>query len=398
MERKLFYENLYLQKFDAVVLSQEERNGKFYVRLDQTAFYPESGGQPSDIGTIGNARVLHVEERDGEIWHELDRPLAETIVHCQLDWENRFELMQQHLGQHILSAVFVRDYHANTINLRMHREGVSIDLDKVVDDAKVFAAEMAANEVIYQNLPVEVLFPAMEEIEKYSKRNIPETGEAIRIIKIGDLDYTPCCGTQNAYTGEVGFLKVLNAEKNKNGTRIHFTCGRSAFRYNAAWFGQYTQLQKKLHCQSHEVAERVQKLQEELKSAKGKLKSMMEKEIAGKAAELIEKAPRAEALAVVSCVLQDSTQEEMKLLFEKLTAEKGVLALLGGETEKGAMLIFGANKGEKGVDIRPVFKECAALIDGKGGGSPFFAQGIGTNGARLTEAVQKATDYFLLKQ
>ena len=121
---------------------------------------------------------------------------------------------------HILSAVFVRDFNANTVNLRMDDKGVYIDLDKFISEENIFIAEKSANDVIFSNIPVETLYPTMEEIEKYSKRNLPKTDDDIRIVKIGELDYTPCCGTHNKYTGEVGIIKVVKTEKGKNGSKV----------------------------------------------------------------------------------------------------------------------------------------------------------------------------------
>lgn len=215
MTYKLFYDHLYQKEFDANVVRQDMENGKAHVILDRTLFYSGGGGQPCDLGTLNGCPVEAVHEKNGEIVHVLEKPFAEKKVRGELDWSRRFELMQQHLGQHILSAVFVRDYGLNTIALRMEQNALYIDLDGYVKEEKAALAETAANEVIYENIPVEVLFPDMEEIRRNSKRAIPRTDEAICIIKIGDLDYTPCCGLQNKATGEVGIIKIQRMAQSK---------------------------------------------------------------------------------------------------------------------------------------------------------------------------------------
>ena len=215
MTNKLYYDALYQASFEANIVSQEERHGKIWVVLDRTLFYPGGGGQPCDLGILGGIEVEDVFEQNGIIYHVVGQPLSAGSVRGQIDWDRRFELMQQHLGQHILSAIFVRDYSLNTVGLRLERDSLSIDLDGYVNDDKIASAEAAANEIIYQNIPVEVLLPTLEKIRRNSKRPIPETSDSIRIIKIGDLDYTPCCGLQNMATGEVGIIKVQSHSTHK---------------------------------------------------------------------------------------------------------------------------------------------------------------------------------------
>lgn len=213
MTQKLYYDALYQKEFDADIVRQDIRNGKACVVLDKTLFYPGGGGQPCDLGILNDHPVEDVSEQNGEIVHVLGEPLPGGKVHGEIDWQRRFELMQQHLGQHILSAVFVRDYGLNTIALRLEQDALYIDLDGYVKEEKAALAETAANEIIYENIPVDVLFPDMEEIRRNSKRAIPHTDEAIRIVKIGELDYA-------------NFTSIRNRQNHRSGTPSSFAVVR----------------------------------------------------------------------------------------------------------------------------------------------------------------------------
>ncbi len=392
MTNKLYYDALYQASFEAKIVSQEERNEKIWVVLDQTLFYPGGGGQPCDHGTLGGIEVEQFFEQDGIIYHVLSQRLPNGNVQGKIDWERRFELMQQHLGQHILSAIFVRDYALDTVGLRLERDSLSIDLDGYINDDKIALAESAANEIIYQNIPVEVLFPTLEEIRQNSKRPIPDTSDSIRIIKIGDLDYTPCCGLQNKATGEVGIIKVQNHSTHKSGTRIHFLCGRPALRRMDAMCKSYAQMQGVLSCAEQDVAERVCKQHNELQEYKIKNASLMKRLAASDARQLISTAPIISEVSIVSCVLSDTSQEEMKMLYAELTKDKGVVALLGGATPSGAYLMFGCHKAEKRIDVREAFKSALSIIDGKGGGGASYAQGFGANNSKLQMAIHSANE------
>lgn len=392
MTQKLFYENLYMTEFDATVIETEEKDGKTHILLDRTAFYPGGGGQPCDTGFLNGHPVEAAYEKNGDIFHVVDGVFSDAEIHGSIDWTRRFELMQMHLGQHILSAIFVRDYELNTIALRLEQNSSYIDLDGYANAEKIACAEFSANEAIYQNIPVEVLFPDMDEIRRNSKRAIPETDEPIRIIKIGDLDYTPCCGLQNKATGEVGLVKVLRVEKHKTGTRIHFLCGRPALRWINSICVNAMHIMNELNCSESELAERVLKLRNDVQQLKEHQKSLLSRLATSEASELLAKASHFGEIAVVKHIMQDTTQDEMKQIYAILTEQKGVVALLGGKTTAGVFLMFGCNKGEKRIDVREAFKNAIAMIGGKGGGGASYAQGVGQDDTQLSKAINAAAD------
>lgn len=395
MAKKLYYEIPYQRVFDAYVLNQEKRNGKYHIILDQTAFYPGGGGQPCDLGTLNGITVEDVYEQGNEIVHVIDKSLPEGIVHGEIDWVRRFELMQQHLGQHILSAVFVQNYGLNTIGLRMDRDFLYIDLDGYVSEEQVTLAEATANEIIYENLPVDILFPDYEEICRNSKRAIPQTEEAIRIVKIGELDYTPCCGLQNSYTCEVGIIKIQRIDKNQSGSRIYFLCGRPALRWINSICANTMHIMTELNCSEIELVERVLKLQNDVQKLKERQKSILSRLAASEASELLAKASNVGEIAVVKHIMQDTTQDEMKQIYAILTEQKGVVVLLGCKTTAGAFLMFGCNKGEKRIDVQEAFKQAITVIDGKGGGGASYAQGFGKDNTQLSEAIDAAANLII---
>jgi len=388
MTKKLYYESIYHTEFDATVLRVEKRDSQFHVILDQTLFYPEGGGQPCDIGWLNDIPVECVFERNSEIFHVININLTVSTVHGKVDWEHRFELMQQHLGQHVISAVFVRNFSANTIGLRISRDMAYIDLDCYVGENQVECAETISNDIIYQNQSVQVLYPSIEEIQRNTKRKIPETSEAIRIIKIDGLDYTPCCGTHPNTTGEVGIIKVKKTDTHKRGTRIHFICGRPAFHWISGICRNMACLQHELNCGENDLVTRVLKQRDNIRELKKQAFSSNISECA--ALDLIKNAPHSGNIAIVAHILEDTTQETMKQFFSLIVRHRGVALLLGGKTSSGAFLMFGCSKDEKRIDVRDAFKSAITLINGKGGGSATYAQGFSKDSTELSKAIDAA--------
>lgn len=392
MAAKLYYDRLYDKAFDAKILSQTDVDGKNHVVLDQTLFYPSGGGQPCDLGTLNGVVVEDVFEEKGVIVHVLAQKLAGDTAHGELDWKRRYMLMQQHLGQHMLSAVFVRDHDMGTVGMRLRPDALYIDIDGYINEASLAKAEMEVNRAIYAQIPVEILFPTVEEIRKHSRRDIPETDEAIRIVKIGDLDYVPCCGLHCQNTAEVGMIKVLKLDTHKHGSRIHFICGIAASELFGQMHAQLQSIAQDFNCSEGEVADRALKLHEEVQSLKEDKNALLNRIAALEAAELLRSAPRIGDVALITHTVPDATQLELKELFTHLTENPGVVAVLGGHNATGAFLMMGCNKAQKGVDVRAAFKAALAKIGGKGGGGPCYAQGFGSNAQSLPEALKEASE------
>ena len=386
--RKLFYENLYATEFDAEVLSQSEHDGKFFAVLDKTIFFPGGGGQPCDTGTINNIEVLEVFEQGDEIVHVLKDELKEKNVHCVLNWPRRFEFMQQHLGEHIFAGMLYNLHGLHTARMRIEGDNVSIDIDSPVELSVILEAEAAANEAVWKNLPVEVLYPSMEEIKERARKLPGEKSvPPIRIINIPGVDYVPCCGVHVAKTGEVGLIKITSFENHKGGTRIYLKSGAAAYRWLSSLYGEVRKAEAELVCGYEGINEKILNLKAQIKDLKAEGEKNLERFLKPVAENLI----RESGGKIIKHVMTGSTQEEVKHLFKLITdSAPGLAVLLASRTSDGAFIMFGTDKANKNIDVRPAFKAAIKILEGKGGGSSFSAQGWGKNLEALDEALNEA--------
>ena len=229
MTEKLYYLDAYAAKFTAKVLecTQEKKNWK--VVLDRTLFYPEGGGQPADMGILGGAKVLDVHEKDDIITHTTDKPLeVGAEVEGEIDWERRFDLMQNHSGEHILSGVICRKYGCDNVGFHMGKETITIDLNTKIPDEDLAWLEEKANEAIWNNVPVGIRYPSKEELAALDYRSKKELEGQVRIVNVGDYDCCACCGTHVKLAGEIGLIKIISAQNYKGGTRLELLSGKRA--------------------------------------------------------------------------------------------------------------------------------------------------------------------------
>lgn len=233
---RLYLNEPYLDRFRANITDITETDHGTAVILDRTAFYPEGGGQPSDAGTIDGCRVKYVYGQHGIIYHIVDTPPpSKTDVECMIDWDVRLDHMQQHCGQHILSAAFTEVMDADTVGFHLGDEFVTIDIDVEslsFDNAE--RVETFANEIVFRNLEVKLHYPSSDQLKNYALRKAPSVTENIRIVEIDGVDFSPCCGTHPSHTGDVGLIKIRKWEKSKNNVRVEFVCGRRALK-DYAW-------------------------------------------------------------------------------------------------------------------------------------------------------------------
>jgi alanyl-tRNA synthetase len=229
---RLFDDDPFLREFDATVLLAGEESGAPCVTLDRTAFYPGGGGQPVDRGVLGEAGVLDLVERDGRIWHLLDRSIPGGVsLHGAIDWNRRFDHMQQHTGQHVLSQAFIETADAETLSFHLGEAVVTIDVAHPGPDADLLSrVEERANEVLWEDRPVLTHRVTRADLGRFPLRKQPVVEGTIRIVEVEGFDWSPCGGTHVARTGQVGAISLLAAERYKGGTRIEFVCGGRALR------------------------------------------------------------------------------------------------------------------------------------------------------------------------
>ncbi len=228
---ELFYQNPYQKEFDTKVLTCEKCKQGFLITLEDTLFYPEGGGQPCDLGTINGIEVIDVQRKNDIIFHTLKEEIAVgTNVHGMIDWRRRFDHMQNHTGEHVVSGIIHKHYEYENVGFHMG-ETIQIDISGNLSWEQLMDVEQEVNEVIYSNIPVEISFPTEAELEMIPYRSKKELEGKVRIITIGNADICACCGTHVAYTGEIGLVKILSSVKHKDGVRIELLCGNRALQF-----------------------------------------------------------------------------------------------------------------------------------------------------------------------
>ena len=259
--KKLYYEDCNLQMFSATVTGCEPEGQRWRVTLDQTAFYPEGGGQACDVGMLGEAKVLDVQEMGEEVCHFCDRPLpVGATVQGKIDWQRRFDLMQQHTGEHLLSGVIHRLFGYHNSGFHVGAEVMEVDFDGPIPTEMLAAIEEQANELVWADIPVSCTYPAPEELPKIAYRTKRELPWPVRIVDIPGGDTCACCGIHVARTGQVGLIKIISCVKFHAGVRLELVCGQRAYRYVSRIFEENRQISQQLSAPMTQTAQAVQKL------------------------------------------------------------------------------------------------------------------------------------------
>jgi alanyl-tRNA synthetase len=376
MTVRRYYTDSYARAFTARVVHAGEANGVPAAVLDETFFYPTSGGQPHDTGRLGSAAVVDVmiREPDGAVLHLLDAALPEGLVEGNLDWSRRFDHMQQHTGQHVLSQAFLRLVEAPTIGFHLGTESVSIDLGvPELREARVADAEALANQVAAGNAPVRAWFPSEEELRSLALRKMPEVTGPLRVVAIGDFDFSACGGTHVASTSEIGLIAIQKIERLKRGLRVEFLCGgRAAADYRRKHV-ILQDLSASLTCSSDEISESVARLQSSLQETRRELGVLKERELDAEADRLAGSGALQGTRRIVRGAWTSRAVEELKGLAHRLTAQPAVVALLGIAGER-AQILFGRSE-DVAVDLKPAFEATLARLGGGRGGGARFLQG-----------------------
>ncbi len=395
---KLYYENQYEKDFVAEIIDIIEKDNEFHIELDKTYFYPEGGGQPSDIGFIENNPITMVYEQDGKVYHvSSKKPIKIHKVKCSINWDIRLDSMQQHLGQHILSAAFAELYNGNTSSFHLGRESCTIDIDKILTKDEISNAEALANKIITDNIKVEFLLPTKAELKKLPiRKTLPNTGNQIRIVKIGEIDYNPCCGIHPANTIEVQLVKIKKWEKYKNSTRIEFLCGKRAVDYFLLRDNFASSICSNLKCNETEVLTKIEKLVQDLNALTAENKALKSEVAEYEIQKMIENSEKVNGISIVKTVYSNSDLKYVNLIGTKLTSFENVIALLAVKNSETVNLIFMCSKNLKNISMNALLKDAISLIDGRGGGRDFSAQGGGKNNNNLDSTLDYA--YMKVKQ
>lgn len=390
---KLYYENQYIKEFYGEIENIKEVDGKFHVVLDKTAFFPGGGGQFEDLGTIENQQVIQVYEEDGMVYHVLEKkPMKIHRVKCEIDWKRRFDGMQQHLGQHVLSGCFFKLFNANTCGFHLGNEISTVDIEGILEEHKIREAEKLANEIISNNLKVEFLTPKKSELKKIDlRRALPNTKEEIRVVKIEDLDVNACCGIHPSTTLELQAIKIRRWERHKGSTRIEYVAGGRAIADYFVKDSFTKEICRYLNANEEEAINGIKNINEQLKNTLEMNKTLIIDISNYESKEMVDQAENIGEYRVIKRIFNEDTKYVSKLV-SKLTENPKVIALMAVESGDKANLIFGASKDVK-LSMNELLKDAITLIDGKGGGSAYLAQGGGKNSGNL----ESALDYALMK-
>ncbi len=391
MSKPLYYWDAYRMRFDGVVIEAIQDNGRTAIILDQTFFYPTSGGQPHDTGYLAKTAVSEVtlRETDGAILHwlaEYDDTAWQTAVAVtgQINWPRRFDHMQQHSGQHILSQAFLRVADAQTISFHLGPESVTIDLDsKELTDDQLTAAETLANQVIWENRPIHIREVSMEEALQLNLRKIPATDQdKLRLIDIEDFDLTACGGTHVAHTGAVGLLKIIKLERIRGQVRVVFCCGHRALSDYRHKHDVLQEIGTHLTTSYAQFPQTIQSLQDTLKHTHRAYKQQTETLIAFEVTQLRKQGFQHGPFTLVTQVFITKDAGQLRSLANHLTQHPGVVAFLGLAGEK-SFLLFSRAADAPG-DMNALLQEALQQVGGRGGGTAVTAQGGGSSISETT--------------
>lgn len=389
---KLYYEDQYIKEFQCEILEVKEVDLKYHVLLNQTAFFPGGGGQLGDRGEIGGIKVLDVYEEGGNVYHVLEKePKKLKNIKGVLDWERRLDGMQQHLGQHLLSGCFYDLFGANTCGIHLGEKISTVDIIGFLDEKTIREAEKEANRLIFESLEVKSYAPSKKDLKKIkTRRDLPKTNEEIRIVEIVGLDINACCGVHPKNTRDLQVIKIRRWEKHKNATRIEFVAGRRAVLDLFLKDNIFESICKILKSGEGDTLNAVKNILDNNKSLSEENRKIKAEIGDYKIKDMINNSETIKDLTLVKEVFEEGDIKHIGKLANKITEDYNAIVLFGVKNEGRVNLIFNCSKGIKKVNMGELLKDSITLIDGKGGGSPFLAQGGGKNNGNTEVAIDYA--------
>ncbi|WP_433946916.1 alanyl-tRNA editing protein [Paenibacillus sp. SN-8-1] len=368
MTKKLYYDSAYITKWETSISQVLEREEGLYITLEETGFYPHGGGQPCDLGWIQEIPVLDVILEEDTILHKLERRPEGNWVSCRVDWNRRFDHMQHHSGQHLLSAVCLNLFGALTVSFHLSNDYATIDVDKLeLTSEQLASIQHEANRLIYLNRSISSYFVTEEEAAKLPLVKQPKVTENIRIVEIAGVEYNACGGTHVTSTGEIGIIKLLKSEKQKGNTRIYFKCGYRALEEFNTSMQILASLSSKFNTGKDEIMDRLEKWELEQKQLQAELAAVKAENDHYLVQELLS---RAEGNLIIH-VFENKSMKDMQNLAVKLSEGSERYVLLAVEQDHKVIL---AQSGNQDLSCGAFYKENLGAFHGKGGGSDKMAQ------------------------
>ena len=363
--RKLYYEDCHLRSFSATVVSCEQEEKGWQIALSATAFYPEGGGEAPDLGTLGGVNVLDVQEKDGIILHLCDGPLpVGENVDGEIDWARRFDLMQQHTGEHIISGLLHEKFGYMNTGFHVGTDVMEVDFDGPVSWAELMEIEGKANEAVWKNIPSECWIPTPEELPNVFYRTKRALPWPVRIVRVPGYDSCACCGIHVKTTGEVGLIKILSCVSLRGGVRLGMVCGERAYRHIAAIFEENRKVSQAFSAPMHATGEAAQRMNEALTAEKLRANTLQNR--------LLDKI--AESYVNHGDVLHlefGLDGNGLRYMADKIAGLcGGRVAVFSGEEGNYAYCLA-----QRDGDLRALNKALTETLNGRGGGKPQFQQG-----------------------
>ena len=392
MTDRLYYDQTYLTAFDAEVTAVRDAEGGCLAALNRSAFYPTSGGQPFDTGTLNGLPVTDVfVDEAGEVWHAVAGRLNPgQAVRGEIDWARRFDHMQQHAGEHMIAGSIWRQFGGTTIGLHLGAAFSTIDVtmpggETHLTPDQIRAVEEDVNGDIQRDVPIRCWFPEAAELSTLPLRKPPTVTEHVRIVAIGDKEMVACGGTHPSSAGQIGLVKIIDARPSKGKVRVAFVCGMRAVRDYQEKYDAATRAAALLSAQPAQLPESVERLNETVAALEHEISQLRQAEALAKVPSLLAGAEVMGGLRVIASVTGPLAMDGLRRLATELTREGDSVALLAAERAGGYNLIF-ARGASVGADMGRLLRETASKHGGKGGGKPDFAQGSSPDAAVLDAA------------
>ena len=383
---KLYDKDSYLKEFTATVVACEQKDETTWkIVLDRTAFFPEGGGQTGDSGWLNEVEVIDTREKEGVIYHETKAPLeVGAQVAGKIDFTVRYDKMQQHTGEHILSGIVCSTYGYNNVGFHLSTEITTLDFDGELSAEQVRELEIKANEMIYANIPVQVKFPNKKELAEMDYRSKIEIEGQVRIVEIPEIDRCACCAPHVKMTGEIGLIKIVSCERHRGGCRLTIVCGMRALKDYQQKQESVGNVSALLSAKPEKIAEAVVRLQEQQAKLREQLNSIQAMYLKGKLEMLTGNEKSA-------CIFEETLDSIAMRNFVNDAMEKcsGVCGAFIGTDDGGYHYVLGS----KTVDMREFSKKLNEMFHGKGGGKPQMVQGSLTGSAKEIQECISRSDF-----
>ena len=388
----LYHDDAYRTSFEARIVARRTSKDRPAVILDTTCFYPTSGGQPNDLGTLNGIPIRDVIKDDEDVVHVLAESLDTDAVKGEIDWQRRYDHMQQHTGQHILSRVFVDLLDAHTLSFHMSGDICTIDIDREPESSDDWEAlQDRLHEIVGRNVPVTAYTVQSDEVEALDIRKIPDRDGPLRIIDIEGIDRTACGGTHCATSGELGVIQIINRRPRRvhGGLyRIEFACGRRAYHDYARKIELVRDLVQMLSVGEGDIGNSVSMLIQDKRSGDKAIASLRGQLLDYEVSTLIGSIDRTHYTPLLHWVFEERTQDELRVLAQKIVNQTACVVLFGSVTGK-PMLVFARSEGTQ-KHMGDLMREATALVGGRGGGQPNMAMGGGQDAGAVRRAIAYA--------